>query len=120
MNLFLFSRVSSSHTFDDDLCGGVSVWLLNTGLAGVRGQFGDAISKSSCIVGVLPADAKWLWLYASAFRFGVEHCGSSDAKMKRKKCFVFFEIWMNELRFFFFFKFRFTYQLKHLKLCFVD
>lgn len=62
------------------LCGVGSGWLLKTGLAGVWGQVGDPISKSSCI-GVLPADDKWLWLYVS-FRFGVEHCGSggSDAE----------------------------------------
>ena len=44
----------------DDRCGVDSVWLLKTGLAGVRGHVGDPLSKSSCIVGVLPADAKWL------------------------------------------------------------
>lgn len=70
-----------------DRCGVDSVWLLKTGLAGVRGHVGDPISKSSCIVGVLPADAKWLWLYTSTFRFGVEHCGSdgSDAERERER-----------------------------------
>lgn len=57
---------------------------IRTGLAGVRGHVGDPISKSSCIVGVPPGVDKWLWLYASPFRFGVEHCGSSpDAVWSR-------------------------------------
>lgn len=48
------------HTFDALLCVGVSEWLLKTGLAGVRGQLGDPISKSS-FMDELPADeAKWL------------------------------------------------------------
>lgn len=55
-------EINMMNTFDDDRCGVGSVWLLKTGLAGVRGQVGDPISKSSCIVGVPPPVAKWLWL----------------------------------------------------------
>lgn len=50
----------------DDLCGvgvsGAGVWLLNTGLAGVRGHVGDGelISKSSWGVAAALGGVKWL------------------------------------------------------------